>query len=97
MTSMSVMLFAVAEAIARCGLPEPRSVTVTARGPVITTASTADQDKWAKALRLGAEELARPLRAWPSERRASRVLSGMWHGVEVLLYYSTEEPAEVAA
>lgn len=101
MTSMSVMLFAVAEAIARRGLPEPKAVDVSGQfGLSVVSHTVADQDRWAKALRFDHPKMGTPPRVYTDKdgvRREHRTLFGTWHGAEVLLRYSADLPADDAA
>lgn len=91
-TSMAVTLFALAELIAKGKVPEPASVSVNERSPMVTLRSLEDQDAWARVLRFPAEQ--RATQPQPSLGRLVRVMWADWRGVELSLYYSVEAPAE---
>jgi hypothetical protein len=101
--SLSVILFAIAEAIARRGLPEPKSVDVdTEFGLRVTAHNRAETLTWAKALRCTHLDKEPRVHTHTDGARSEILhLYGTWHGANVTVGYSTalpaEEPAEVAA
>jgi len=95
-TPMPTLLFALADAIARRGLPEPKSVDVdTEFGLRVMARNRAEALTWAKALRCGQLDKEPRVHIHTDGKRSEMLhLYGTWHGASVTVGYSTDLPAE---